>query len=461
MTGAIRLGTCCSPNGTVQSADGFGRSRGKERKLGGAFAQTSGALGVSRGTQYDCVVIGSGPNGLAAAIVLARAGRSVLVLEAEEQAGGGARSGALTLPGFSHDLCSAVHPLAVTSPFFRTLPLQEHGLTWIDPPVPLAHPFDDGTAAVLYPSIEKTCQLLGSDGAAYEKVVGPVVARWHFLAEDILGPLRLPRHPVLFSRFGLHAMQPASHLARTIFRSEAARALFAGLAAHSAQPLEDWGTSAIAIVLAAAAHIRGWPIPKGGSQLIANALASYLRSLGGEIETGVRVRSLKEVPRANVVLCDVSPRGLLEIAGETLPNRYRNALEKYQYGRGAFKVDWALRGPIPWKAVHCAEAGTVHLGGTQSEIAYSERACARNEVCERPFVLLSQPSLFDASRAPLGCHTAWAYCHVCRWGARLGYDGSHRGAGGTICAWLPRLDPRPLYPLAQSVGAAKREPRGR
>lgn len=367
---------------------------------------------LTRSHEYDGVVIGSGPNGLAAAIVLARTGRSVLVLEAEQSVGGGTRSGALTLPGFRHDVCSAVYPLAVASPFLRTLPLHQHALEWIYPPYPLAHPFDDGSAAILDHSIEKTSLALGVDGNGYQKLVGPLVAKWSLLEEYILGPMRIPRHPLAISRFGIHALQPASHLARSSFKSESARALFAGLAAHSVLPLESWGTSAVGLILAAVAHVKGWPIPKGGSQQIANALASYLRSLGGEIVTGMRVRALSDLPPSEIILCDLSPRGLLQIAGDSFPTSYRRRLARYQYGPGVFKVDWALRAPIPWTALDCSKAGTVHLGGTMSEIARSERGSWKKQIPERPFVLLAQSSLFDPSRAPMGCHTAWAYCHV-------------------------------------------------
>lgn len=363
-------------------------------------------------SEYDGVIVGSGPNGLAAAIVLARAGLSVLVLEAQEQIGGGTRSDALTLPGFTHDVCSAVHPMAAASPFLRTLPLHDHGLEWIYPQYPLAHPSDDGSVAVLKHSIEETCQSLGADENSYKGLVGPLVAKWAFLEQYVLGPISIPRQPLFMARFGIHAIQPASRLAKSYFKSEPARALFAGLAAHSLMPLESWGTSAVGLVLAALAHVSGWPIAKGGSQRIADALASYLRSIGGEIVTGLRVGSQKELPPSRVVLCDLSPRGLLQIAGASFPVSYRRALERYQYGPGVFKVDWALRGPIPWTARQCAQAGTVHLGGTISEIALSERDSCRNEHSEHPFVLLAQPSLIDPSRAPAGCHTAWAYCHV-------------------------------------------------
>jgi phytoene dehydrogenase-like protein len=362
--------------------------------------------------EYDGVVVGSGPNGLAAAIVLAQAGKSVLVLEAQEQIGGGTRSQALTLPGFTHDICSAVHPMAVASPLFRALPLQEHGLEWIHPPYPLAHPLDDGSAALLEHDLEKTCQSLGADGKAYRRLVGFLAANWFSLEDTLLGPIGFPSRPLMMARFGLHAMLPASSFARSQFKSGPARALFAGLAAHSMMPLESWGTTAIGLVLAAQAHLGGWPIAKGGSQRIADALASYLRSMGGEIVTSGRVRSLKELPPSRVVLCNLSPRGLLEIAAERFPGGYRRALERYNYGPAAFKVDWALRGPIPWKAPQCIQAGTIHIGGNLAEIVEAEHGLCGNEAPKRPFVLLSQPSLFDPSRAPAGCHTAWAYCHV-------------------------------------------------
>lgn len=367
---------------------------------------------MARITTYDSVVIGSGPNGLSAAIVMAQAGRSVLVLEAEDTIGGGARSANLTLPGFLHDVCSAVHPMALCSPFFRSLPLQEHGLEWIHPPLPLAHPLEDGSAAVLDRSLDATCLSLGSDGQSYRRLLSPIVRSWSAIEETILRPLTIPTHPLLIARFALNAIQPAGRLARNKFQTEPARALFAGLAGHSILRLDQWATSAIGLVLAAAAHMRGWPIPKGGSQRIANALASYLRSLGGEIQCGVRVRSILDLPPARTVLCDLTPRGLLEIASRSLPPSYQRSLRKYEYGPGAFKIDWALRCPIPWKAKACSQAGTIHLGFSLEEIERSERAAWNGDQADKPFVLLAQPSLFDSTRAPEGRHTAWAYCHV-------------------------------------------------
>jgi phytoene dehydrogenase-like protein len=302
--------------------------------------------------------------------------------------------------------------MAAASPFFRALPLHDHGLEWIYPQYPLAHPFDDGSVTVLERSVDKTYQALGVDEKSYRRLLGPLTEKWALLEKDILGPIGLPRHPLALARFGIDAIQPASRLAKSYFKSERARALFAGLAAHSLLPLESWGTSAVGLVLAALAHVTGWPIAKGGSQKIADALASYFRSLGGEIVTGMRVRSQKELPRSRIVLCDLSPRGLLQIAGDSLPTSYRRALEKYQYGPGVFKVDWALTDPIPWAARQCAQAGTVHLGGSMSEIVQSEHDSCSRQHAEHPFVLLAQPSLIDPSRAPSGCHTAWAYCHV-------------------------------------------------
>lgn len=359
------------------------------------------------------IVIGSGPNGLAAAIELARGGCSVRVLEAQNTIGGGTRSGELTLPGFVHDLCSAVHPLGVASPYFRTLPLAAHGLEWIQPPAPLAHPLDDGTAVMLEKSIEDTCENLGDDGAAYRKLIEPLVDDWENLFADLLGPIRLPKHPLTFARFGLSAMRSAESLAKSHFEGKRARAIFAGIAAHSMLPLDRAFTASFALVLAIAGHAVGWAIPRGGSQKIADSLAAYLRILGGEIVVNSPVESIDDLLKPeSAVLCDLTTRGLLKVAGKNLPENYRRKLERFRYDVGAFKIDWALSEPIPWKAANCARAATVHLGGTIEEIAASENAPSRGEHAEKPFVLLAQPSLFDSSRAPEGKHTAWAYCHV-------------------------------------------------
>ena len=360
----------------------------------------------------DAVVVGSGPNGLAAAILIAQAGRTVVVFEAEPAIGGGVRSEQLTLPGFVHDVCSAVHPLAVSSPFFRTLPLASHGLEWIAPPAMLAHPLDDGSSGVIYRSIEQTADGLGSDGSAYRRLIGSVAGAWPKIEASVLGPPRLPRHPLALARFGMKALQPAERLVRRAFERPQTRALVAGIAAHGMLPLDRRPTAAFALVLGAMAHVAGWPMPRGGAQRLTDALAAHLRSLGGEIVAGVPVTSIDELPRAKAVLCDLSPRPLLRIAGHRFPDWYRRTLERYRYGPGVFKVDWALDAPIPWRAASCSSAGTVHLGGTLEEIARAERETWQGRAAERPFVLLSQPSLFDATRAPDGRHTAWAYCHV-------------------------------------------------
>jgi phytoene dehydrogenase-like protein len=361
---------------------------------------------------YDAVVVGSGPNGLAAAVELARNGRSVIVLEAEDTVGGGARSAELTLPGFVHDVGSAIHPLGYASPFFSTLPLGEHGLEWVHPPAPLAHPFDTGPAAVLERSVEETGSTLGPDAEAYRRLMAPIARDFDRLIGSLLGPPRLPRHPVALAGFGLRALRSARGLAEGLFGGERAKGLFAGNAAHSFLPMEQAPSASFGLVLSALGHTAGWPFPKGGSQKIADALVSYLRSLGGEVYTDVRVRVVEEVPKTRAVLFDVTPKQLLEIAGEHFTWRYRRALTRYRYGPGVFKIDFALGGPIPWKAEGCSRAGTVHIGGTLDEISAGEAAVFRGEHPERPFVLLAQQSLFDGTRAPEGKHTVWAYCHV-------------------------------------------------
>ena len=361
---------------------------------------------------YDAVVVGSGPNGLSAAVALAQAGRSVLVREAAETIGGGTRTEELTLPGYLHDVCSIVHPLAVSSPYFRTLPLGEHGLEWVHSPACLAHPFDDGSVALLERSIEATGASLGRDAGAWRKLIGPWADRWLMLAEDVLGPLGFPDHPFLLAHFGLYGLRPAYGLAKSAFEGERARALFAGNAAHSMVPLSERPTAAFGLTLAAAGHAVGWPIARGGSHSIARALASYLRSLGGEIMTGAPVDNIDELEGVRTILLDLTPRQVLRMAGHRLSGRYRRALERYRYGAGSFKMDWALSGPIPWRNPECQRAATVHLGGTLDEIAASEHAPLAGKVPERPFVLLVQPTLFDSSRAPAGKQVAWAYCHV-------------------------------------------------
>lgn len=365
----------------------------------------------SRGS-YDAVVIGSGPNGLAAAITIARAQRSVLVIEAEPTLGGGTRSSELTLPGFVHDVCSAIHPLAIASPFFRSVPLAEHGLECLHSPAALAHPLDDGTAAVLDRSIEETGRSLGPDAAAYRRLMEPLVAHAEALFFETLGPFRPPRHPSTMARFGLRALRSARGLAEAWFRGPHARALFAGMAAHSILPLEEKLTAAVGLMLGTAGHAVGWPVLKGGSQRITQAMTAYLKSLGGELVTGWRVQSLAELPAARAYLFDTAPRHLARICGEQLPSRFRQKLEKFRHGPGAFKLDLALNGPIPWRAEGCRRAATVHLGGTLDEIAAGEAAVWRGEHPERPYVLVAQQSLFDPTRAPPGKHTGWAYCHV-------------------------------------------------
>lgn len=362
---------------------------------------------------FDAVIVGAGPNGLAAAIELAREGWTVLVCEAGETVGGGARTQELTLPGFLHDICSAIHPLGVGSPFFRSLPLNQYGLEWIHPEIALAHPFDDGIPTLIYQSLDETVKGLGNDGVAYRRLIQPFASQWDKLAADILGPLRIPpRHPFLLAQFGLGALMPTTMLTHLLFKNPKTQAMFAGLAAHSFLPLERVVSSSFGMVLGILGHAFGWPMPRGGSQSIVNAMATYLTSLGGKIQTGFRVENLEQLPSARAYVFDVTPRQLLHIAGEHLPPGYRRKLENYRYGPGIFKIDWALREPIPWKAPECARAGTVHIGAALEEIALSERNAVYGSISEKPFVLLAQQSLFDSTRAPVGQHTGWAYCHV-------------------------------------------------
>lgn len=361
--------------------------------------------------EYDAVVVGSGPNGLAAAILLQQKGLSVLLLEGKDKIGGGLRTEELTLPGFLHDVCSAVHPLAAGSPFFETLPLHEHGLEYIYPDIAAAHPFDDGTAALLKKSVEETASLLGADKEAYIRLLQPVVDTWPGMAADVLGPLHFPKHPLDMARFGLNALTSATWLSKR-FKTEAAKGLLAGMAAHSIQPLTNLATSAIALVLMANGHLKGWPVPKGGSIKIADALASYFISLGGKIETNRYITSMDQLPSAKAVLFDITPKQLLTIAGHRFSSIYKWQLERYRYGMGVFKIDWALDDAIPFTAEQARKAGTLHLGGTLKEIADSEQQTSEGKQAEKPFVLLAQQSIFDPSRAPEGKQTAWAYCHV-------------------------------------------------
>jgi phytoene dehydrogenase-like protein len=360
----------------------------------------------------DAVVVGAGPNGLSAAIVLAQAGRSVRLLEAMATIGGGTRTAELTLPGFKHDVCAAIHPLAAGSPFFRTLPLARFGLDLIQPDAPLAHPLDDGTAVIVERSIEATARSLGRDGAAYTRLMTPLVKHADTLLSSLMSPLRPSRHPLVMAGFGMRAIQPATMLARLSFKEERTRAMFAGLGGHSMVPLNKPGTGAFSLVLGMAAHALGWPLVRGGSEQISDALSAYLRSLGGTIETGRLVSSIDELPEHRAALFNVTPRQLVRIAGDRFTPGYRRTLERYKYGPGVFKVDWALDAPIPWRAKDCARAGTVHLAGSLQELADAEAAVGRGQIPEQPFVLLAQQSLFDATRAPAGKHTGWAYCHV-------------------------------------------------
>ena len=401
----------------------------------------------------DAVVVGSGPNGLAAAIVLADAGRGVTVVERSEAVGGGCRSEELTLPGFVHDTCSTVHALALASPFLSRLPLAERGLELVHPDAPLAHPLDDGSAVMLERSVEATAGGLGADAVAYTRLFAPLVADAETIFAQILGPLRPPRRPLALARFGRVAVRSAVGLARSRFEGERARALLAGCCAHSILSLRSPVSAAFGVALALAAHRVGWPVARGGSQRLADALAAHLRSLGGAIETGRGVESLGELPERALKLADVTPRQLLALAGARLPPRYARGLRRYRYGPGVFKLDWALDGPIPWRAPEVARAGTVHLGGSLEEIAASEDAAAGGIHSDRPFVLLVQASLFDRSRVPDGKHSAWAYCHL--------PNGSGRDVTAAIEAQVERFAPgfRDLIAARSALGPQALEAR--
>lgn len=361
---------------------------------------------------FDAVVIGSGPNGLAAAITLQQAGKRVLVLEKQATVGGGMRSAELTLPGFVHDVCSAIHPMAVASPFFTALPLHEFGLEFIQPEIPLAHPFDGGTAIGLYPSIAQTAHQAQEDAQGYTRLMQSVTTSWPHIADNLLGPLSIPRHPLKLAGFGLKALQSAARFATKQFSTPEMRALFTGMAAHSMQPLHNSATAAFGLILAAVGHLKGWPIPKGGSKSIAFALEQYFLAIGGKIQTNAPVTTLSDLPTAEAILFDLTPKQILAICGDKFSDIYRRQMRGYKYGMGVYKVDWALDAPVPFTAPICHKAGTLHLGNSMQEIVASEQAAATGKITDRPFVLFSQQSRFDATRAPEGKHTAWAYCHV-------------------------------------------------
>lgn len=361
---------------------------------------------------WDAVVVGAGPNGLAAACTLARAGRSVLVLEAAPIVGGGTRTESLTLPGFHHDVCSAIHPMGAASPVFRELDLGAHGLVWAHPEIEIAHPFEGARAIVVHRELEQTITAWGEDGPGYRALIAPLLRRAEPLLEDMMAPLRVPRRPALAARFGILGVRSAEGIARRYFRTDRARTAFGAIAAHAMIPLDAPGTAAFAILMLIAGHLAGWPAARGGSRAISDAMVHLLDQHGVEIRVDHPVRSLEDVPRSRALLLDLTPRQVLAITGDALPAGYRDALARFRYGAGSFKVDWALDGPIPWADELCRRAGTVHVAGGWDELEASERAIADGRASERPFVLVAQQSLFDPSRAPIGKHTGWAYCHV-------------------------------------------------
>lgn len=362
-------------------------------------------------SRFDAIVVGAGPNGLAAAITLQQRGLSVLLLEEKKTVGGGLRTEALTLPGYVHDVCSAIHPLAVTSPFFSKHPLKDFGLEFMYPEVQAAHPFDDGTAAVLHRSLQQTAASLGKDEHAYVRLIEPLVKSWSLIKDDVLAPFHFPKHPLAMAEFGINALKSAQQLSKH-FSTETAKGLWAGMAGHSIQPLSNLASSAIGLVLLTVGHAVGWPVPKGGSQSIADALTRYFISLGGKVEVSTAVHNLQQLPDAKVLLFDVTPKQLLKIAGNRLSFFYKWQLSRYRYGMGVFKMDWALDGPVPFINEDCRKAGTVHLGNTFQEIAQAEQQTSQGKHPDKPFVLLAQPGIVDPSRAPENKHTLWAYCHV-------------------------------------------------
>ena len=382
---------------------------------------------------YDAVVVGSGPNGLAAAIELARTGASVLVVEARDTPGGGMRSAELTLPGFVHDVCAAIHPMGIASPFFQSLPLSDHGLSWVHPQFPVVQPMDGGRAAVHERSVEKTAERLGDDRQAYLRLFAGLTENAPKLYASLLGPLGFPKHPLAMLQFGRHALKSAKNLAFRAFQTAEARALFAGHAAHSIQPLENAATAAVGLMLGVSAHGVGWPVARGGSQKIADALVGVFREFGGELACGTPVDAIEDLPNARAYLFDVSAPALARICRSRLPHGYRRTLQTYRYGPGVFKVDWALSEPIPWANAEARQTACLHVGGAFEDVAESERLAWQGQHPDRPFLILAQPTVIDPSRAPEGRHTAWAYCHV--------PNGSTEDMQGRIEAQIERFAP--------------------
>jgi len=365
-------------------------------------------------TEYDAIIIGSGPNGLAAAITLAKQGLKVLVLEGADTPGGGTRTAELTLPGFRHDICSAVHPMALASPFMQGLQLENYGLEWVHPTYPVAHPLDGGRAAFLQRSVAATADSLGADTSAYFRVMQLLAEKWQFIDREVLGPLSFPRRPFSLAWFGLHALWPAKTYLDLRFREPEAKALLAGIAAHSTLPLTWMPSMSVALVMGVVGHVYGWPIARGGSGQITQAMLSVLSSLGGRVECGQWVRRWEDIPPSRLLMFDTSAAQFLELAGSRLPWWYRKQLQAFRGSPGVFKIDYALSDPVPWTHPEVARAGTVHLGGTLDELSVAEGQVWRNEIPTNPYVLVSQPTLFDSSRAPTGKHVLWAYCHVPR-----------------------------------------------